>query len=81
MTLMDGPEPQALEGEDLTIAVKLRLVLKDQQWHAVPALADRIDGYPPGVVADVIAQMVANGQLERDDTTDPSRCRLASRLR
>ncbi len=78
---MDDPEPHALTGEDLTIAVKLRLVLKDQQWHPVPALADRIAGYPTGEVAGVIAQMVANGQLEQDDTTEPPRCQLASRLR
>ncbi len=78
---MDDPEPRAVEGEDLTIAVKLRLVLKDQQWHAVPALAGRVAGYASDEVMAVIAQLVANGQLEHDETTDPPRCRLASRLR
>lgn len=78
---MGDPEPRAVEGEELTIAVKLRLVLKDQQWHDVPTLADWIAGHERGDVDAVIAQLLANGQLEQDTATDPPRCRLASRLR
>ncbi len=78
---MDEPEPTAQTGEDLTIAVRLRLALKDQQWHELSVIADRLADEPPGAVVAVIARMVANGQLEQDDTTAPTRCRLAPRLR
>ncbi len=78
---MGDPEPRAVEGEELTIAVKLRLVLKDQQWHDIPALADQVAGHERGDVDAVIAQLLANGQLEQDTAADPPRCRLASRLR
>jgi len=78
---MDEPEPTALTGEDLTIAVRLRLALKDQQWHALSVIADRLAGKSPGAVVAVIARMVANRQLEQDDTTAPVRCRLAPRSR
>ena len=61
--------------------MKLRLVLKDQQWHDIPALADRVAGHERGDVDAVIAQLLANGQLEQDAATDLPRCRLASRLR
>lgn len=81
MAMMGEPEPAALTGEDLTIAVKVRLVLRDHDWHAVPDIEDRVGGYSAGVVAGVLAQLVANGQVERDDTMDLSRCRLASRPR
>lgn len=81
MTRMDEPEPDALTGEALTIAVNVRLALRDQQWHEVAPLADRVESYPPEVVVAVLAQMIANGQVEQDDTGDMPRCRLASRLR
>jgi len=80
LTRLNEPEPDALTGQGLAIAVKVRLALKDQQWHAVSTLADRVEGYSPDVVAGVLAQMVANGQVEQDDTADPPRCRMASRL-
>jgi len=78
---MDELEPAALTGEGLAIAVQVRLVLRDHDWHAASDVEDRVGGYPAGVVAEVLAQLVANGQVEWDAGSGSPRCRLASRLR
>jgi len=61
------------------IAANLRVALRDHDWHPMPAIMDRVEGYPAGAVAAAIARLVAEGAVEQDGTTDPPRCRLAPR--
>jgi len=77
VTSMDTPDPAA--GEEQMIAAKLRVALHDHDWHPVPAIEDRVEGYPSGAVAAVLARLVAEGAVERDAATDPPRYRLAPR--
>ncbi len=76
---MSEPAPHALEGEDLMIAARVRVALGDHDWHGLPEVTARVQGYPAAAVAGVLAQMVAARQVEEAGTAHAPRYRLAPR--